>query len=151
MRTYKSLDMRPKVVATLAIIAGLTLLFSFSAAAAESNADLAELSLEDLMNTEVTSVSKKAQSKHDTAAAITVITSEDLRRGGFTSVPEALRVVPGIQVARIDANRWAISARGFNSGFNCRALWERACAMSAMCLSEASPGRARIICRIRAI
>jgi iron complex outermembrane recepter protein len=87
-----------------------------------ANADLTEMSLEDLMNTEVTSVSKKAQSKNGAAAAITVITAEDLRRGGFTSVPEALRVVPGMQVARIDANRWAISARGFNSGFSNKLL-----------------------------
>jgi iron complex outermembrane receptor protein len=79
--------------------------------------DVAEMSLEDLMNVEVTSVSKKAQHKTDAAAAITVITSDELRRGGFTSVPEALRVVPGVQVARIDANRWAISARGFNQEF----------------------------------
>lgn len=79
--------------------------------------DLGELSLEALMNVEVLSVSKKSESKNDAAAAITVITSEDLRRGGFTSIPEALRVVPGLQVARIDANRWAISARGFNQEF----------------------------------
>lgn len=79
--------------------------------------DLTEMSLEELMNLEVTSVSKKAQSKTDVAAAITVITAEDIRRGGFTVIPEALRSVPGLQVARVDANRWAISIRGFNSLF----------------------------------
>lgn len=79
--------------------------------------DLTEMSLEELMNLEVTSVSKKAQSKTDVAAAITVITSEDIRRGGFTVIPEALRSVPGLQVARVDANRWAISIRGFNTLF----------------------------------
>lgn len=79
--------------------------------------DLTEMSLEELMNLEVTSVSKKAQSKTDVAAAITVITSEDIRRGGFTVIPEALRTVPGLQVARVDANRWAISIRGFNTLF----------------------------------
>ncbi len=84
--------------------------------------DLLELSLEDLMNVEVTSVSKKAESKHLTAAAITVITAEDLRRGGFTSVPEALRVVPGVQVARIDASRWAISIRGIRQEFSNKLL-----------------------------
>ena len=84
--------------------------------------DLLELSLEDLMNVEVTSVSKKAESKHLTAAAITVITAEDLRRGGFTSVPEALRVVPGLQVARIDASRWAISIRGIRQEFSNKLL-----------------------------
>ncbi len=79
--------------------------------------DLTEMSLEELMNLEVTSVSKKAQSKTDAAAAITVITSEDIRRGGFTVIPEALRTVPGLQVARVDANRWSISIRGFNTLF----------------------------------
>lgn len=84
--------------------------------------DLLELSLEDLMNVEVTSVSKKAEGKHHAAAAITVISSEDLRRGGFTSVPEALRIVPGLQVARIDASRWAISIRGFRQEFSNKLL-----------------------------
>lgn len=79
--------------------------------------DLLELSLEELMNVEVTSVSKKAESRNDAAAAITVITAEDIRRSGLTQVPELLRLVPGVQVARIDASRWAISIRGFNQEF----------------------------------
>ena len=83
--------------------------------AAGRTVDLTELSLEELMNVEVTSVSKKSQSKTSTASAITVITSEDIRRGGFTVIPEALRTVPGLSVGRVDANRWAISARG-NAG-----------------------------------
>lgn len=80
--------------------------------AATAATDLAEMSLEELMGIEVTSVSKKAQSKTSAAAAITVITAEDIRRGGFTVIPEALRSVPGLQIARVDANRWAISVRG---------------------------------------
>jgi len=84
--------------------------------------DLLDMSLEELMNIEVTSVSKKAESKNDTAAAITVITAEDIRRGGFTSIPEALRIVPGVQVARIDASRWAISIRGFREEFSNKLL-----------------------------
>jgi iron complex outermembrane receptor protein len=84
-------------------------------AATDGSADLTELSLEELMNIEVTSVSKKAQSKTGAAAAITVITAEDIRRGGFTLIPEALRIVPGLAVARVDANRWSISVRG-NAG-----------------------------------
>ena len=79
--------------------------------------DLSEISLEDLMNVEVTSVSKKEQKLSQTAAAIHVITQEDIRRSGLTSIPELLRRVPGVHVARIDANKWAISARGFNSRF----------------------------------
>ena len=63
---------------------------------------------------EVTSVTKKQQRLHEAAAAVFVITQEDIRRSGVTSIPEALRMVPGLQVARIDTNTWAISSRGFN-------------------------------------
>jgi iron complex outermembrane receptor protein len=79
--------------------------------------DLAEMSLEDLMNLEVTSVSKREQPLSETAAAIYVITREDIRRSGVTSIPELLRGVPGLQVAQIDANKWAISSRGFLDRF----------------------------------
>jgi len=65
----------------------------------------------------VTSVSKKEQKLSEAAAAIDVITQDDIRRSGATSIPEALRVVPGLQVARLDANKWAVSARGFNGRF----------------------------------
>lgn len=89
----------------------LFILSSMSTGAAASE-DLTEMSLEELMNVEVTSVSKKTQKKTDTAAAITVITAEDIRRGGFTVIPEALRMVPGVDVGRVDAHRWSISIRG---------------------------------------
>ena len=79
--------------------------------------DLMELSLEDLLDIKVTSVSKKAQSLSEAAAAVFVISQDDIRRSGVTTIPEALRMVPGVQVARIDANKWAISARGFNGRF----------------------------------
>lgn len=98
------------------------LLTATCAGSAWADDDLLDLSLEDLMNVEVTSVSKKAESKQQAAAAITVITQEDIRRGGFTSVPEALRVVPGLQVARIDASRWAISIRGYRQEFSNKLL-----------------------------
>lgn len=78
---------------------------------------LTELSLEQLMSTEVTSVSKHPESLFQTASAIYVITREDIARSGMTSVPELLRMVPGVQVARITSNTWAISSRGFNSKF----------------------------------
>lgn len=80
-------------------------------------ADLIDMDLESLMDLEVTSVSKKPQKQSEAAAAIFVITNEDLRRWGITNVPDALRRVPGLQVARIDANKWAITSRGFNSRF----------------------------------
>jgi iron complex outermembrane receptor protein len=80
--------------------------------------DFTKLSLEELMNVEVTSVSKRPQRVADAAAAIFVITQEDIRRSGATSVPELLRMVPGVEVARIDANKWAVSIRGFNGRFS---------------------------------
>lgn len=84
--------------------------------------DLTQLSLEDLMDIEITSVSKKLQRLSEAAAAVYVITQEDLRRSGVTNIPEALRMVPGIQVAKIDANKWAITARGFNGRFATKLL-----------------------------
>lgn len=89
----------------------------YTATATYVQAEIYELSLEDLMQMEVTSVSKSSQTLASAAAAIYVLTGEDIRSSGVTSIPEALRMVPGMQVARIDANKWAISSRGFNSRF----------------------------------
>ncbi len=83
--------------------------------AASTKGDLAEMSLEELMNIEVTSVSKKAERLSDAAAAVFVITREDIRRSGATSIPEILRIAPNLQVARVDSSQYAITARGFNS------------------------------------
>ena len=80
-------------------------------------AELADLSLEELMNVEVYSVAKKRQKLSDSAAAVYILTQEDIRRSGVTTIPEALRLVPGVEVARIDSNKWAITARGFNERF----------------------------------
>jgi iron complex outermembrane receptor protein len=85
-------------------------------------ADLAERSLEDLMNMEVTSVSKKEQKFSQVAAAILVITPEDIRHSGVTNIPDLLRMVPGMDVAQINSNTWAISARGFNFQFASKLL-----------------------------
>ncbi|MBW1932477.1 MAG: Plug domain-containing protein [Deltaproteobacteria bacterium] len=79
--------------------------------------EILELSLEDILNIEITSVSKKAQSLSEAPAAIFVITNDDLRRSGVTNIPDALRMVPGLNVARIDSNKWAITSRGFNGHF----------------------------------
>ena len=76
--------------------------------------DLYQWSLEDLMNIEVTSVSKKEQKMSQVAAAIFVITPEQIRRSGATNIPDLLRMVPGLDVGQINSNTWAISARGFN-------------------------------------
>jgi iron complex outermembrane receptor protein len=80
-------------------------------------ADLLEQSLEDLMNIHVTSVSKADQKMSQVAAAMFVIEQEDIRRSGATNIPDLLRMVPGLDVAQINANTWAISVRGFNSQF----------------------------------
>ena len=88
-----------------------------NAEALESDVGLADLSLEELMDIEITSVSKKEERLFDTAAAVYVLTNEDIRRSGATSIPEALRMVPGLQVAQINAHSWAISSRGFNNEF----------------------------------
>jgi iron complex outermembrane receptor protein len=72
------------------------------------------MSLEDLMNVEVTSASKKEQKLSRVAAAIFVITQEDIRRSGATNIEDALRMVPGLDVAQINGSTWAIGARGFN-------------------------------------
>ena len=76
---------------------------------------LAGLSLEDLMgiDVKVTSVSRKAESRQRTAAAVHVITAEDLRRSGIRSIPDALRMAPGIRVTRLSSGRYAVTARGF--------------------------------------
>jgi iron complex outermembrane recepter protein len=83
---------------------------------------LATMSMQDLMNIEVTSVSKKEQKLSDVAAAIYVITQEDIRRSGTTNIPDLLRMVPGMDVAQINANTWAVSARGFNHQFSDKLL-----------------------------
>lgn len=77
--------------------------------------ELTELSLAELIDLKVTSVSKKEEKVSEAAAAIFVITNDDIRRSGVTSIPEALRLAPGINVARVNASTWAITARGFNS------------------------------------
>lgn len=84
---------------------------------AYSTDELFNLSLEELVNIQITSVSKKPQRISDSAAAVFVITQDDIRRSGAASIPEALRLAPGINVARIDGNKWAITARGFNGRF----------------------------------
>jgi iron complex outermembrane receptor protein len=76
--------------------------------------DLGDLSIEELMNESVTSVSKRGEKLSQAAAALFVINQEDIRRSGAVNIPDLLRMVPGLDVAQINANTWAISARGFN-------------------------------------
>src|SRR5258705_4123388 len=77
--------------------------------------NLADLSLEELSTITVTSVSRREERLGEAAAAIYVITAEQIERSGATTIQEALRLAPNLHVARADANQYAISARGFNS------------------------------------
>lgn len=77
--------------------------------------DLKKLSLDELFNQQIVSVSKQPERLAGAASAIQVITQEDIRRSGATSLPEALRLAPNLTVAQVDARQWAISARGFNN------------------------------------
>ncbi len=83
---------------------------------------LSRLSLEDLMQIEVYSASKQAETAFTTSSAIYVITAEDIRNSGVTSLADALRLAPGVQVARMDGNKWAISIRGFAGRFATKLL-----------------------------
>lgn len=89
----------------------------FSTHAAEGTSAAPDLSLEELMRVDVTTASRKAQAVQDVAAAVSVITREDIERSGATSIPEVLRLAPGMEVARLTGGRWAVSARGFNGRF----------------------------------
>ncbi len=84
--------------------------------------ELFDLSLEELMNVVVTSVGKKAQPLGDTAAAVFVISANDIRRSGASNIPEALRLAPGVHVAQFANNRWSVSIRGFGGRFSNKLL-----------------------------
>jgi iron complex outermembrane receptor protein len=88
----------------------------------QRKADAASEELYKLFDSEIFSLSKKNENAFDAASSIYVLSSEDLRRSGSNSIPEALRLVPGLQVARIDGHKWAISSRGFNSQFSNKML-----------------------------
>lgn len=93
-----------------------TCFFAFNAFPSESSPndpEFDEILAQDLSNLTVTSVAKRSQRLKDTAAAVYVITQEELRRAGIYSIPDALRLVPGMQVAKTRSDRWAISSRGF--------------------------------------
>src|SRR3984957_16629254 len=85
---------------------------------ANSSDDLKNLSLEQLGDVEVTTASKEPEEVWNTPAAIYVLTQEDIRRSGATNVPDILRLVPGVEVARIDSDHWAVGIRGFGSEFS---------------------------------
>ena len=92
-------------------------LFTQAVQAADPPLNLTRLSLEELMTIEVTLASRKPEKLSTATAAISVLTADDLRRLGVKTLPEALRWVPGMQVGRIDANKWEVSSRGFSGLF----------------------------------
>ncbi|GAB4280004.1 MAG: TonB-dependent receptor plug domain-containing protein [Deferrisomatales bacterium] len=96
---------------------GIGLLWVAGTAGAQPLGRLAELSLEELMEIQVTSAARKGQPLAAVAAPVTVITGEEIRRSGATTLAEALRLAPGVHAARINADTWAVSARGFDSRF----------------------------------
>lgn len=103
--------LRREILTTAAILCTLVA----GPARAEDPRALGDLSLQQLGDIQVTSVLKRAERWTDAAASIYVITAEDIRRSGATSLPEALRLAPNLEVARADAVQYAITARGFNS------------------------------------
>ncbi len=111
-----------KQILIIQLLTALLFFLPYSSAVYSDQNELLNLSVEDLLNIEVISVAKKAKSLNDSPAAIFVITQNDIKRIGATSVPEALRLAPGLDVARIDANKWAVSARGFNGRFSNKLL-----------------------------
>jgi iron complex outermembrane recepter protein len=84
--------------------------------------DFAELGIEQLMHVSVTSVAGVEQQLLDTPSALTVVTREDIRRGGHLEIPEILRMVPGVFVGRSESHSWSIGTRGFNGGFGTKQL-----------------------------
>ncbi len=81
----------------------------------QSTNPLKQLTLEQLGNIEVTTAQRAPEQVRKTSAAIYVITQEDIERSGATTIPEALRLAPGVEIARIDSNKWSIGIRGFGS------------------------------------
>lgn len=103
LRQMKALFMMPLALAVITSPANAQL------------SSLADMTLEQLSDIEVTSVSRRAEPLTDAAASIFVISSDDIRRSGARTIPEILRLAPNLHVARVSASTYAISARGFNN------------------------------------
>lgn len=118
IRLVKLIGLRAFAVKLL-VIAVLTNLTGMAAAqgnSATSN-QLLGLSLEELMDIKVTTVSRRPQKLSEVASAVFVITQDDIRRSGVTNIPDALRMAPGVQVDRLGTDKWAVSIRGFTGRF----------------------------------
>ncbi len=104
------------------LVVGVGLILAAGGPAWGGTESLLEMDLRELTEMRVTSVSRRPQKLSETASAVFVITSEDIRRSGATSIPEALRMVPGLEVLRINTNTWAVTARGMNDRFSNKLL-----------------------------
>jgi iron complex outermembrane recepter protein len=117
MRVLKSLRYTRLLALTLVSTGGVAWGQAQKSEPTSPGRDLTQVSIESLMNMEVTSVSKKEQKLSRIASAIFVITQEDIRTSGATNLPDVLRLVPGLDVAQINGNAWEISSRGFNAQY----------------------------------
>jgi iron complex outermembrane receptor protein len=104
------------------VVFSLAFLVACHTPTAEAAADLFERSIEELGELRVTSASRRSEPLRDASSSIYVITAEDIRRSGFGSIPEVLRLAPGVEVARDGALSWTISIRGFNSDLSNKLL-----------------------------
>src|ERR1043166_1212176 len=96
---------------------GWTLCYPEAVSAQTSATELSEMDVEGLLNVEVTSAAKREEPLFYTPSAIHVITQADIQRSGATSIPDLLRMVPGVNVAQIESHGWAVSARGFGERY----------------------------------
>jgi len=118
LRSFRRIAAAIPLTLALALIAPLQACWAQGPNADQAAAgNLKQLSLEQLGNLEVTSVSKEPEKMQRAAAAIYVLTQEDIRRSGATSIPEVLRLVPGVEVAQIDSSTWSVGIRGFGNRF----------------------------------
>jgi iron complex outermembrane receptor protein len=118
MRAEHAARVRPAAVSRILAVSVVVLapaIFAATADASPSIGDLKQLTVEDLMNVEVTSVTRHPEKLIAAASAVQVITQDDIRRSGATSIPEALRLADNLQVAQKNSHDWGITARGFNT------------------------------------
>lgn len=111
--------LRPLVGALVLMLAAME---THAAAFAPEPQDIGDMSLEELATIQVTSVSRRPESLSAAASSIFVITGKEIHRAGATTLPEALRLAPNLQVARVDARNYAVTARGFNNAFENKLL-----------------------------
>lgn len=101
-------------ISVFVFLSALILCWCGLSSAAEETDDLSDLSIEELMDVEVVTASRRAEPLSQVPGAVIVLNEEDLFRSGATSLPEVLKLVPGVHVAQVDMDKWAVGIRGFN-------------------------------------